>query len=505
MKKYIVLFTTLAIVSCGDDESRADPSLDMGIEDMAGEDFAVDVGSNEDMVGEDTDQGPDTEGPDMGRVCVRPAPIVAGTSATDSLADDPARCGADAYQWLRGEELGDIVAYGESTNLRARLVEAAAELGGIDLPREPEYNVTVDQIAYRTQDRGSLVDATTLIAYPNNLETDEPVGVLLLLHGTVGFNDSCSPSNTQEQQALAAVFASFGYIVVAPDFLGLKGFDGPTGFKHPYLVGEATAIASLDAIRALYEMPADDLNGLCPQTEFTIFGASQGGHAALWVDRLAPYYARELTALGGVAAVPPADLTTQVDRALSSIVDATANTVGFYGAASDWYGYEDRLDEVFVAPWDVDIPAALETSCDGDGFEPPETLAELFAADMLDAAANDTLADYGVAGCMIVENSLTTTSVERIPSELESYGLLNLLGEVDDLVHTPIERDAYETLCEQGVPVQYLECAGGGHVDTVLWSFEEIVSFLEDRFEKVAFEAPASCDVPAPVTCSGTP
>ena len=53
-------------------------------------------------------------------------------------------------------------------------------------------------------------------------------------------------------------------------------------------------------------------------------GGSQGGHAALWVDLLAPYYAPELNLLGGVATVPPADLYGQSARALTSVVDATA-------------------------------------------------------------------------------------------------------------------------------------------------------------------------------------
>lgn len=500
MPKFILAIVLILLVSCSDDTTS--PQLtDMGSSEA---DMARDQSPSPD-VSADAEVDAQDSVPDMGAMCQRPSPVVAGTSATDALADAPARCGMPDYQWLRSTELGDVVEYGDSQNLRAALVASAAEFAGITLPRAPEYNVAIDQIAYRTQDRGAPIDATTLIARPSNLEADEPVPVLLLLHGTVGFNDNCSPSNTQEQRALAAVFASFGYVVVAPDFIGLKGFGESTGFKHPYLVGEATAIASLDALRALYKLPAEELDGLCPSTEFAFFGGSQGGHAALWVDRLAPYYAGELTPLGGVAAVPPADLTTQVDRALESIVDATANTVGFYGAASQWYGYESDLGEVFAEPWDTDVPNSLATSCDGDGFEPPDTLDALFSAEILQAAEDDALAEYGVAGCMLVENSLTTTSIERIPSELPSYGILNLLGEQDDLVHTPIERDAYRTLCEQGVPVEYLECAGGGHVDTIFWSFQEILDFLEDRFARVGFDAPTDCEVPAPVTCSGTP
>lgn len=44
--------------------------------------------------------------------------------------------------------------------------------------------------------------------------------------------------------------ASSGYVVVAPNYISLRAFGDPTGFLHPYLVGQPTAIASLDAVRA---------------------------------------------------------------------------------------------------------------------------------------------------------------------------------------------------------------------------------------------------------------
>lgn len=42
--------------------------------------------------------------------------------------------------------------------------------------------------------------------------------------------------------------------------------------------------------------------------------------------------------------------------------------------------------------------------------------------------------------------SLTTTDVARLGPSAPSYGVLVVLGTNDTLVHTPIERDAYDTL-----------------------------------------------------------
>ncbi|MBV1856999.1 MAG: hypothetical protein KUG77_01215, partial [Nannocystaceae bacterium] len=396
---------------------------------------------------------------------------------------------------------------GAPSTFTADFLNFASVAAGITLPRPAEFDVGIEQFIYTTQDRGQLLEATSLLAYPEGLDTKEPAPVILMLHGTVGFADLCSPSLVDEVRLLAAIFATYGYIVVAPDFLGLKGLGEPTGFKHPYLVGEATAIASLDALRALRKLPEDRRGGLCPATDFAYFGASQGGHAALWVDRLAPYYARELTALGGVAAVPPADVLGQMQRALQTEVSATGNTIAYFGSTADWYGHEAGLSDVFVSPLDVEVPAALEVSCDPEdelGLGSDAILADLFVQPLLDAANADTLVDYDWMGCIAQEATLADTSIPRIESALQSYGILNVFGEDDGLVNTPIERVAYEELCESGMPYDYLECAGAGHSEAVLWSLPEAVAFIEDRVNGVPFDAPDTCAPAAVSTCSGS-
>lgn len=423
------------------------------------------------------------------------------------MALSPARCGMPAYAWSDSDQLGDVSSYGDTTSFTADLLNFASLAAGIALPAPAQYDVTIEQFEYTTQDRGALIDASSLVAYPEGLDPSEDAPVVLLLHGTAGFSDGCSPSNTDEGRLLAALFATYGYLVVAPDYIGLKGVGAPTGFKHPYLVGEATAIASLDAVRALRKLPQERRGGLCPSTEYAIYGASQGGHAALWVDRLAPYYARELTPLGVVASIPPADILGQMTLALQTEISATGNAIAYFGSTADWYGQEDNLDEVFVAPLDVDVPAALEVSCDPEdelGLGGDTLLPDIFTGPILQAAADETLADYGWVGCIAEESTLTTTSIPRIESALPSYGILTVLGEEDELVNTPTERVAYQALCSAGLPTEYLECAGAGHTDAGLWSLGESLDFIAARVAGEPFESPASCAPTAPITCSGT-
>jgi hypothetical protein len=175
-------------------------------------------------------------------------------------------------------------------------------------------------------------------------------------------------------------------------------------------------------------------------------------------------------------------------------------------AQAPWYGRTDVLPTIFVSPWDVDVAAALTANCSpSDVIGHTTVLTDVFQMPVLDAASAGTLRSFVPFGCWSEENGLVATSTARIPqaNPLPSYGILWVLGENDELVTTPIERGSYDTLCAAGMPLEYLECAGAGHVDTTFWSIPEILDFLDARRAHTAF-TPA-CTRPAAVTCRGTP
>ncbi len=314
--------------------------------------------------------------------CVVPAPRLGASPEAKALAAAPAHCGAPAHNWLESERLGDLASEGLKDELTANASQILLAAGNV-VPKGTVHDVAIEQIEYVTQDRGSEITATTLIAYPSDLEARADLEVLLVLHGTAGFNDSCAPSNGEDLRPLIAAFASLGRVVVAPDYIGLRALGGPTGILHPYLVGQPTAIASIDAVRATIKLLAKRSaagGNACARPRFATVGGSQGGHAALWVDRLAPYYAPELEHVGVVATVPPADFLGEAVRALTNEVPATGNLTAFFGAASDWYGVRAKLPEVFDAPFDTKVPEALGASCDPDDALEGATLEGVFTS-----------------------------------------------------------------------------------------------------------------------------
>lgn len=433
-----------------------------------------------------------------------PAPLVAGTPETETLAKSAGRCGQPDFAWLDGDRLGALVNSEFQPRLTAAVLRGLAQGAGLELPISLTYDVETRVITYVTQDRGQEIEATAAVAFPVGVpEGAPPMPTLLVLHGTTGFTDGCGPSRDAETRLLGAALASSGFIVVAPDYIGLKNTEPATGFLHPYLAGQPTAIASLDAVRALRHLaPEIGEGGAQPSPKVAVIGGSQGGHAALWLDRLAPYYARELEIAGIVATVPPADMVGEAVLALSSSRSSTGNIMAFFGATAGWYGADSRLDEIFVPPFDADIPAALGASCK-PGLDSPTELEDLFQPVLLDAAKEGTLAEAGTWGCMLTENSLIDTTVSRIQDDGSSYGILFVTGEKDKLVDTATEREAFETLCEGGIPLQYLECADAGHTQGTSWALPEILDFLHARLAGEAFTS--QCQAGAKVECRGRP
>ncbi len=515
----MALLVALGLAGCDDGGAGGGDAVDMAPAadpDMAA-DGAADAMSDatDDTADATADAMGDATAPDMlpdmaPPPCDWPAPRLGDLPPARTLAGDPANCGMPGYQWLDSAELGQVLDRVEVQRLPAAALGAITNAAGISIPRPFEYDVVIEQIVYVTQDRGQRVEATALLGWPQTADGGPPPGgMLALMHGTNGFSDDCAPSNTLEYQALTAAIASTGYLVVTPDFLGLKGRGEPTGFIHPYLVGEPTAISALDGVRAAGRLAADA--GVCLDPEPVMLGISQGGHAALWVELLAPYYAPELRFVGTAAVVPPSDLLRQLERAIAERVSGTFNALGLLIGGGSWYGLGDRFAEVFQPPLDSVLPAVAQMSCADDAADEfdlneddyPDNDA-VFTDVVLGPARAGTLGDVEPWGCVARENSLLHTRVARLAPDVDpTHGIFFVVGEQDALVDTPTERAAFDALCEGGWPLRYLECARAKHVDAAIWALPEIFDFLDAR--RAGEPLADRCMRGPPTGCRGEP
>jgi hypothetical protein len=409
--------------------------------------------------------------------------------------------------------LGTVVSWEEDSQymLTAETLDAVLATVGYSSFSPLPYGSRLYRVRYRTQDKGVIHQATTLVGVPQPAEGG--VGTypsVLWLHGTTGFSDPCAPSRTLEGAAGAVVMAALGFVGVAPDYLGMSGDDVPSDMPHPYLEGQTTAFTSLDAVRAAHALlksgEITDEPGR-PDDQVIPWGGSQGGHAALWVDRVAGTYAPEFRVPATVAVIPPADLAGQAEVAFQAVCPGLSNFAAFMTSAQRWYGAPASMAGVLT---DTDprhyasqLPITMDTLCgDGDMFDGVTAVDQIFEASFL----AQTTAAGGIShlepwGCYMRENSLPTTSTPRVGKG----PVLFVLSEKDELVNRLVERQSFQTLCGQGYAMQFLECAGARHAQGGLWSLAEQKDWLLDRLAGKPMDTAKTCVLSDPVVCSGTP
>ena len=396
------------------------------------------------------------------------------------LHEHPARCDMPAYTWLDDPTLGDVL---EREPIRAyepadiaKLLDSLKDTGQAVVDRRPQYRAFLDRFRYVTQDKGALTEATGMYAWPIG---DGPFPILIVTHGTTGYSDACAPSRIAMDDPLApdaliaGALATFGYVVVSTDYLGMKSMGAPSTERHPYIVGEPTAIASLDAGRAAYKLAHDDKVAL---GDLFIVGASQGGHAAAMTARYQPHYATDLHPTAGLYLIPPLNLLGHLRRVREPGVDPV--TLGNAGAVAmghaSWFGSPGGLGKILKPHWAQAIDDATRTSCALPEIDAP--IADVFTPEALSALADDSF-DLEPWGCMLRESSL----VEMTVPQLDVLPALVVTGEVDPLVDAAVEREGTQKLCAEGMQIEFVECAGKDHGGAVEASINQIFSFIDDR------------------------
>jgi len=423
----------------------------------------------------------------------------------------PALCGSEPYTWLPREQVGAVVSWDEMplTNLSATTINALLTQAGYERFTPVPYGARNFQIRYTTQDRGQSREATATVGIPVGLDA-ATAPLMLMLHGTTGFMDQCAPSRKAPENALpGTLLGSQGYITVAPDYLGMLGFGEPSppGTIHSYLVGEATAIASLDAARAAITQLAGMEGMIQPDPQrVVVMGGSQGGHAAFFVDRFAPHYAPELGLVATVALIPPTDLVEGCTTVLQELLPGTFNCTSAFVAMRQWYGRPDSLYGVFTNEephFLADrLPQWAATACESDEDIGDLTeITDIFETEFQQRAAAGLWDQLPPWGCYLRENSVWGASV----AHARDLPILAVFGEEDDLLDTVAERDAILGLCGQGYRIQHLECAGKGHTAAGLAAMPYALGWIRQRLAGEPWPEAEVCAIQAPVDCDSIP
>ncbi|MEP7316524.1 MAG: lipase family protein [Sphingomicrobium sp.] len=328
------------------------------------------------------------------------------------------------------------------------------------------------KVRYWTTDGRNLpLQVTGIVVAPREAIPREPRPVLAWTHGTWGVVSRCAPSLSDNfwnvTPALDAVKS--GYVVVAPDYAGLGN-----GGVHPFLVGDDTARAVLDGVRA-----ARSIAGAASGNRFAVWGESQGGHAALWTAQRASQYAPDLQLVGAAAAAPPTNL-------LRNLVQAKNQTVRAFFTAYIGYSWNRHYGASLAPFGNVQTRGILTRLAQNNCIElhsKPKFGTILGILTVQNRWKNLNLARRTPWAAIARSNSPSTGNL--------GMPLLIAQNAVDDLVSAVVTRDHARALCRNRNQVRWIDIAGSGHATSARDSATATLGWVTDRF--AGRPAPSDC------------
>ena len=393
--------------------------------------------------------------------------ILAGCSSDSSRSSDP----APATEQLATETTAVPAAEGaasvteitpESTSNATEAAQPVAPgnvSGGALVNAEPletAGGLKRWKLTFSSQLRdGTPTEVTGLAFVPDRPAPAGGWPVVSYAHPTVGFADSCAPSDNIGilETTLAGLFTAENFAVVMSDYPGL----GTPG-DHLFLDGPGAGNSVLDIVKA-----ARQLDGVSLSNKTIIVGHSQGGHAALFAGEAAATRAPEMKLLGVVAGAPPSQLTTLVRGLITSPRSGYGVLVAKGLAAMN---PSLNIDDV-LAPEGIAVSKRLDSAC-SDATLDDEGTTSLFKSTELPDAWNKALA----------ANEPGTKKFDA--------PVLLFHGANDDLV--PVESSAVlaDRMKALGMTVERTVYPGASHSSVVLAALGDITAWVKARGGAVA-------------------
>ena len=252
-----------------------------------------------------------------------------------------------------------------TSTLLLELNSAAANLQVLALSGPPVCDILIYHIEYETV--GGANDPTTASAaliVPTGAGAsctgERPM--LEYAHGTTtdrSFN--MADLQNAETLLLAALFASQGYIVVAPNY---AGYDTSSLSYHPYLIADQQSKDMIDALKAARTaLPLASLSLTRDSGQLFLTGYSQGGYVAMATHR-----AMQAAGVRVDAAVPmsgPYALAAFADAVFFGEVNGGATISSTYLLTAYQHAYGNvytSADEVFEPQYASGIESLLPTT-----------------------------------------------------------------------------------------------------------------------------------------------
>ncbi|MBD2753348.1 alpha/beta hydrolase family protein [Spirosoma validum] len=196
--------------------------------------------------------------------------LIAPTGCKTSVNDDPMPP-SQVQTLVSGSLIGEY----SISQLRNRFTGVLAPLQIFI-----RYSIKAYRLEYTTTNTdGKTIKASGALIVPT---VTTAVPMLSMQHGTIT-SDSDAPSNFQsssEAYTYGSVFASQGYIIAAPDYIG---YGASKDLPHPYEHRNGLATASLDMLRAAREFLSNQ--NINWDKRLFLAGYSEGGYATMALQK----------------------------------------------------------------------------------------------------------------------------------------------------------------------------------------------------------------------------
>ncbi|WP_306641211.1 T9SS type A sorting domain-containing protein [Sanyastnella coralliicola] len=250
-----------------------------------------------------------------------------------------------------------------------------------------QHEVDFYKVTYQTiHPNGDSVQVTGAFCLPSDL--DCPLPLSSYQHGTVALKINV-PSYQNYESRLGLLYASAGYAITMPDYIGLGDSPG----MHLYVHAESQANASLDLIRAAHNLQ-DELDFELDDQLF-LWGYSQGGHATMALHKkIETEFSDEFTVTGSAPMSGPYDISGSQAEVLTS--DEVYPTPGYMPyvilSYQEVYGnlYEE-LEDIFLPQYAAVIPDLFTglTTMGQINNAFPDVPSEMLVPEVLEAFETD--------------------------------------------------------------------------------------------------------------------
>jgi fermentation-respiration switch protein FrsA (DUF1100 family) len=326
----------------------------------------------------------------------------------------------------------------------------------------PKIDGSVHRVMYSSEnEQGDVTAVTGVVLVPEGKAPKGGWPVVSWAHGTNGMADECAPSLKADGSALdvkvSNALLAKGWMVVASDYEG----EGTPGL-HPYIAGPNAARNTIDIVRA-----SGGVKGADPSDQYVVWGHSQGGHTAAFVESIAADYAPELTLDGVVAGAPPSQFNLLYDFLKTS--DFKHYLLMAAGGLNSAYGDEAAPLDELLTPAGTELLDVLEEGC-----------SDFVGKELADISVDENLTgnpfDLPAWAALLSANDpqqITTPS---------GTPLLIIHGGADEQIPTASSAILSSHYCDIGQAHERWVYPGQRHAAVIAPSFPDMVSWIEARF-----------------------